>query len=1392
MKVQKSAQSSLQFYCQNQFHLKSKIALLTLDRLKHSYWAEILLLIYEYAQLLSQGLLLYSSLFHQTNGKNFLERVIVYFFKLVDPSSLLEFEGSSSVAWTVIIMMLVFTGLKYFLAIYVVCVAQWNLEGPGVFLSIWRWVFQVQGRFLYYFMTSFWTFTILNIQNEGSERIQEDKAGIITMLSILIGIEFTFSFFMETQFCNLLPGKNFLSAKNYEMQVLTMAQKFMLQVLQLSLNSEAFKTFWIFSVVNLFFSVWRVERFYQKLPLYKGDALALLGSLINLVLALNIVNFIGVILKAGDWFEMTMQSIVILWMFLGLFAVYINRGLLFIKTLKLISYQDKYHPNLLLTKIILTKELEKKAKLPFSLTIKYHAGYLLQNAQNANFMENSNYDENKSWKDTYRNYFEDHLLKCKKDPLIKLYLAKQWFKRFGIISKALKMVGDIQNKPWSKEYTSYLLLISRIQTMYFSKEKGQESLFNFVEYMENQKLLSELKSEMVKQAQLKVNVCKNILSEVPDLGEIFENAQVISKLKKTTQKKIDRLMETSPDYYVSYLLLCSKYYLMLEYSSNKSQKYQEIYAQRVLRYEKYFSSSSIMKENVYQDVNAFFILRGEQKTENGIIKYCSKSVEILCGGDRQSYISSHISILFMPSMQSFYRDFFQSILDKGDMSLLQNVQRAFLHNKKGYMFEANFYLWIHPYITESLCLDLLMRPVKSQNEYLLIKTNGDIEGATERVSKDLRISPMILKSSSSSAVSIKLLSEELFDANQAFNTVGRVEMKKENKNQQEFRARRRGKRITQTPDEDSVAYVQALELFSSFSTGKEVMMFPLESGKLGIKYHCQIVKISTGPTSPKLIILAKAHHNDEGEEEYGKIHHKTQNDNLNLPGESEGDEKNLVMLTTTSPRALLINCNLSTERNALFSAKSTSQAEGETEVMTPWKKMVQYNFVDQKDMRSKSRETNGTEEDLRDFISTSINSLKASGEKQSYKALKKTLDQKTYSNFFKILCTGFYTIFIITLLSQLLLKEISDDTMDDLVVKKNLLNYAQTRSYYACKMPYAIGGAYLMSISIEVQNFLPNVYIPPKTAVGLLLNYYKNLVAASANITKLLGTLDETMFDKLFQKDVRMIGSVYDINDETFINVTSFQAVSDLGVPVRYLNDMQNPGISEGRAAYTFIRRNVADDFLSKNLEITEIFQDSVNEQRDYLKFFVSLCTILSPLLLVAVALSLGLILWIQYSKEKQYLLAFVKLHPSSIKLTLENVESFKQALVNDDSFEDRKVIEYFWNKSHLLEKLHITGHYYKRDLQTASTKKMKKRYFLFIIQMVIYIGLLIGVLLWNFITAQHSLDMIYHKQTQLQQSNYISERVSINMMGMIEMFISNNTFNITHIPPLNHNCRGG
>jgi len=93
------------------------------------------------------------------------------------------------------------------------------------------------------------------------------------------------------------------------------------------------------------------------------------------------------------------------------------------------------------------------------------------------------------------------------------------------------------------------------------------------------------------------------------------------------------------------------------------------------------------------------------------------------------------------------------------MDLLQKVHRVFLLNQKGFIFEADLSLWIHPSITQNLLLNMMIRPTNSYNEYLLVGENGNIEGATQRIRQSLGLGNYLQIENS---VNLVILSNELF------------------------------------------------------------------------------------------------------------------------------------------------------------------------------------------------------------------------------------------------------------------------------------------------------------------------------------------------------------------------------------------------------------------------------------------------------------------------------------------------------------------------------------------------------------------------------------------------------------------------------------------------------
>jgi len=249
----------------------------------------------------------------------------------------------------------------------------------------------------------------------------------------------------------MLPSSNFLSGKNSEMQMITLGQKMLLHIFQLCLNSHEEAGLWACSILNMMLSIWRMQRFLLKLPLYHSQALTLLGDLTACILALNFVSFLGAVLRTCNALEVTMQFIVILWIFMGVFAIRIGRSILY-KLIMDLYFNEKINesPELLLQKIAFSKEVSRFERLPGKDTEKCHPSYLLQMTKKALCKNGeSENDEN----------IENLLMKHQRHRLIKLYIAKLWFKKYGLFSKPLKIIGEITRKPWSKEYTSCLLLL---------------------------------------------------------------------------------------------------------------------------------------------------------------------------------------------------------------------------------------------------------------------------------------------------------------------------------------------------------------------------------------------------------------------------------------------------------------------------------------------------------------------------------------------------------------------------------------------------------------------------------------------------------------------------------------------------------------------------------------------------------------------------------------------------------------------------------------------------------------------------------------------------------------------------------------------------------------------
>ena len=178
-------------------------------------------------------------------------------------------------------------------------------------------------------------------------------------------------------------------------------------------------------------------------------------------------------------------------------------------------------------------------------------------------------------------------------------------------------------------------------------------------------------------------------------------------------------------------MLCAEYYRAVDFNLKTYQYYRSIYTKKLFRYDKYFEDSVLCEQNLYQ--NTALLLLSPQRNNIGQIVFCSKSIEDICGGTRASYNNTDISAIFTPGLQSFYKDLIRATLENENESLKSKVFRAYLLHRDKYIIEADIYLQIHPYINQNLYLDMIIRPVPSGQEYILLQENGDIEGATQAI-----------------------------------------------------------------------------------------------------------------------------------------------------------------------------------------------------------------------------------------------------------------------------------------------------------------------------------------------------------------------------------------------------------------------------------------------------------------------------------------------------------------------------------------------------------------------------------------------------------------------------------------------------------------------------------
>ena len=441
-------------------------------------------------------------------------------------------------------------------------------------------------------------------------------------------------------------------------------------------------------------------------------------------------------------------------------------------------------PKLLIHKISIIKQTRKLWKQPCNYNEKYEKSCLLYNSINTRIntilslneefviKDESDIKDKKLYNRAFLHYLETLTAKFPRNSLIKLYLIFFYMKKFRFYWKAIKTINDLQRgNNHTYIFLNVELLIHQAKTAIRSqRQDNNTNRLDLDAYIHNQAAFMQVKKDMLNQAQQQVELCNEIGKDEPDLGKIFAAGQTIQRSRCIIEKRITSLVHTLPEYFVEPIMLFSHYYGMLNHSVGDSSVYRKLYNIRRQKYDKHFKEKHLVNENVYQDTNVFIIISA-QKTDSENIVYCSKSIEKLFGGQIHNYIDTRISTLALPTLQPFYASIFSDIIEHGDTSLLKTIDRFYgYHRDDGHLVETELQMSINPDITQGLYYYIALRPAASNNECLVLNENGDVGFCSAKINERLEcFHPQ--GSPGKKRVNVRLISDELYTANEAFNVV---------------------------------------------------------------------------------------------------------------------------------------------------------------------------------------------------------------------------------------------------------------------------------------------------------------------------------------------------------------------------------------------------------------------------------------------------------------------------------------------------------------------------------------------------------------------------------------------------------------------------------------------
>jgi len=1014
-------------------------------------------------------------------------------------------------------------------------------------------------------------------------------------------------------------------------------------------------------------------------------------------------------------------------------------------------------------------------------------------------------------------YLENLFQRFPHNGIIKLYLAFYYAKKDKFYARAVALLNEFQNQGWTKEALSSYFLLYSIEEKIKAEYKNNSHAIDLHGVIKSYASFDQIKKDILEQSEIQAKVCQELLSDIPDLSLIFDKAQVADVVKRRAEAGINNFLNESPDYYMNPLLLFAYYQLVLNHSPGDCSKIFEKYHLLTQKYHKYLKSDILCQQNVYQDNCAFFILSG-QKSDFGKILYCNKAVKKVCGADVKWYVDSKIyHATPLPSLHTVWENYFRSVAETGVCPFYNQVLRSFIYNKEGYLKEIDYYLNTHPSITQGYFMMLTLRSPLNKKDFIILRENGEIEGASKKICKRLGI---FITDPSNQKFHIRMISKELSKVNEAFNMTKKKPVK----------------HSKSLPDLD---FQEAQDMIAFYTQeGNEILLkslnktdedgFQLHGDDDKFSYHCKFSTLDYETVTLRIVHLEEIKNDHETEiidlieenlavtppiqrrYEDTTISEHSEEDNFAGVEEKENgwidffalDSRDVTQRqhpqTTKeknfSSRGLLgslSNSARNSQSKIAFPDSNRTQEKKKTQrfytkiikrhqTISPnlpdFKKILEYESMSS-DARSLQKQNKQLYKEvivpkkIAESVKNSTSSRQSS-RKRMIEGFKLAVRTNYMSKIFKAGAGCYLLIIILTLLSIFYLFFNLSDITDDLRTKKEIMVNAQTRAFNLATVQTTMRTQYDLVTGGLTQAEMKLAAKPASSYTSINNGYVGPILLTNQNLLEMAGEIDETSRDTFFDKDVRIYYT------ENSVKLTSFQATEIVIQSILSIVALfkETQGVSEDLEDFTNV--NVLNDVALKNDEISTVTMTSAQDQVDSIQGIVNEYFIFVSLLIVALICTLTALVLLQHFRNKKNLLQVSRLNLKGIQFVLDNHRNFKTAMSADCELNEAK----FFNLTEKFKASSITSIIMsekakrKEIFVTSNFSGIQKRLKIQIIKTILLPLFLSLPLIFTTLFASGSLDYFKNKLSQISFATQISTKVTRAMSASVELPISNDT----------------